>query len=295
MQMKRKKFWIVFGVVCAVIVVLCIVIALVFRLRTVDVEFRSRVVEGETNLSAGVQDQVEGYFEDGKNLLFYNVDSTIAEIERDIPYIKVEQVIRYFPSTLRVYISERLPRYRVQDSDNSNSWYILDVGFKVLDKVTTEEITTKVVSGNSNYYEKTIEISPDSLKIESYVGEFVTDHDSEKNNLSEVVRGIYGDTQDISSVLSISFERNQSGVLTFELTMKNSGNESESGGKIIVSGTNSLANKVFYGIDCYNEYVLKNAEIDQTSAVIEVVEDNGRYEAYLTTAGGDSELVDEEE
>ena len=36
--MKRKKFWIVFGSCCLSVVLLCTVFALVFRLKTVDIE-----------------------------------------------------------------------------------------------------------------------------------------------------------------------------------------------------------------------------------------------------------------
>lgn len=285
--MKRKKFWIGFSITIAVVLVLIIVGALVFKVKTVDVEFRSRVNQNETNLSAGIQAQVENYFKKGKNILFYNTDSDVLEVERNIPYVKVEQVIKYFPNNLRVYISERIPRFRVQDSNSENSWYILDIDFKVLDKVTTDELTSKVVSGNSNYYDKTIEIDPEYLKIESYIGEFVTGLDAQKNDLAEIVKGIYGDTKDISTVLKIS---KNSESQNFELTMKNSGNDSEVGGKILIVGTNNLKEMVFVGIDCYNEYVLKNAEIDQTTVTIRVEQSGNKYKVFLVTPDSEEEI-----
>ena len=47
---KRRKFLIIFGSVCLSIIVLCFIFVLVFRLKTVDIEFRSR--EENTNLAA---------------------------------------------------------------------------------------------------------------------------------------------------------------------------------------------------------------------------------------------------
>ena len=157
--MKRKKLWIIFGSVIASVVVLCVIFALVFRLKTVDIEFRTRVAQANTNLGEDVQTKVleSGEFEFGKNILFMNFDENIKKIEKSNPYVKVEQVIRSFPNIVRVYISERIPKYRIKDSSEAK-WYILDTEFKILDKIDEASLKTEKVNGNSNFYDQTMKL-----------------------------------------------------------------------------------------------------------------------------------------
>ena len=136
MEKRRKKILVIFSVIGLSLILLSVIFALMFRLKTVDIEFRSRVVN--TNLPAEIQEKVfeTGEFSVGKNIVFMNFDNNIAKIEKSNPFVKVEQIIRRFPNKVTIYISERVPKYRVkEDSKQTNNWYILDEDFKILDKV----------------------------------------------------------------------------------------------------------------------------------------------------------------
>ena len=260
--------WITLSIVCASIIIVCIVLSLVFKLKTVDIEFRTRVVQAETNLPAGIKDRVleSGDFDYSKNTLFANFDKNIEKIEKENPYVKVEQVIRYFPNKVKVFISERLPRYRVQDAEDTNRWYILDSEFKVLDKVTTEEVKTKLIcSGSSTYYNKTVEIDAASLKVSSHIGEFIKNSKVMKNML-EITKGIYGRTEDVAVAKSISFDKNNN----FVITLKNSASATDDGCKIQVSELTDLRMRVFAAVDLYMDTIEADPTVDLLSAVITV-------------------------
>ncbi len=278
--MKRKKFLIIFGSVCLGIVVLCAVFALVFRLKTVDIEFRSRVVEDKTNLSSDTPTKVleTGEFDFGKNILFMSFDDNIAKIEKSNPYIKVEQIVRHFPNVLRVYISERVPKYRVKDASETNKWYILDNEFKILDKVNTEELIIKKVNGNSNYQDQTIEVTPETLTLTSaIVGEFI--EDNIKTYLSNITAGIYGKSQDFTIVKSIEYsEVNHK----FTITMRNTSLANDEGCKIELSGIDELYEKALAGAVCFvNGQNIDNVSqrIENTPSVLIKIEknDDGYY------------------
>lgn len=238
--MKRKKFWIIFGSVCLSVVFLCVIFAFVFRLKTVDVEFRAKAEN--TNLEEGILDKVKdtGEFDFGGNIVFMNFEKNIQKIEKSNPFIKVEQVVRHFPNIVRVYISERIPRYRVKDSNETSiSWYILDEDFKILDKVSDAELSTKIVCKDSNYFIQTTEITKETLTFTSkIIGEFV---DEElKTYLYEITTGIYGKTKDTTVIRSIDY----SGVTkTFTLTMRNESYADQHGCNIVISGTDDVYKK----------------------------------------------------
>ena len=249
--MKRKKFWIVFGSCCLGLIVLCTIFALVFRLKTVDIEIRSRIDQEDTNLESNIKETVlnSGEFDFGKNIIFMSFDDNIAKIEKSNPYVKVEEVIRHFPNIVRIYISEREPRYRVKDSE-SESWYILDIDFKILDKVSNADLKEKVVSGDSCYYDQTIEIAKETLTLKGIVGEFVDDAEEIRNYLTDITTGVYGKTKDITAVRKIEYTEADK---TFTITMRNAGNSEQYGCKIKVVGTSKLYEKVLKGVVVFIE------------------------------------------
>ena len=268
---------IIFGSVCLSIIVLCFIFVLVFRLKTVDIEFRSR--EEKTNLAAETPTRVleTGEFDFGKNILFMNFDDNIAKIEKSNPFVKVEQVIRHFPNTVRVYISERQPRYRVQDEIETNKWYILDSEFKVLDKVNEEELLTKKVCGESNYYSQTIEITKTTLTFKTaIVGEFARVDISAY--LSDIVSGIYGKTKDHTQIRSIDYSEIAG---KFTLVMRNTGLENQEGCKIVLEGTDDLYQKSLAGAVVYVDgQVVENVtqRIENTPDVtVEILKNDDGY------------------
>ena len=280
--MKRKKLWIIFGSVIASVVVLCVIFALVFRLKTVDIEFRTRVAQANTNLGEDVQTKVleSGEFEFGKNILFMNFDENIKKIEKSNPYVKVEQVIRSFPNIVRVYISERIPKYRIKDSSEAK-WYILDTEFKILDKIDEASLKTEKVNGNSNFYDQTIEITTTTLTLPScYIGDFVESNII--SYLSDITSGIYGKTKDFTVVKSI--EINQA-AQSFLLTMRNTSLEDQKGCKIDISGYEDLYKKALAAAVCFNDgQIVDNASNRFENIPETLIQVNKNDEGYYCLA-----------
>lgn len=288
--MKRKKFWIVFSSCLLGLIGLCVIFAVVFRLKTVDVVIRSRKVPESTNLEAGIQQRVleTGEFDIGKNILFMNFDENIEKIEKSNPFVKVEQVIRHFPNNVRIYISEREPKYRVKDSSTlTENWYIMDEDFKILDKVTEGELTTKQVCGNSNYFDQTIEITKETLTLTSaIIGEFASDELSV--HLAEIVRGVYGKTTDHTVVRMIDYNKTSD---KFVITMRNVSYADAKGCKLVVNGKNGLYEKTLKGTVAFINGQEKNDEdrIENIPDEIIEVKVDATGKVYVVNPNGKTE------
>ncbi len=208
--MKRKKFWII--LISAILGLGVVVFGLYFstKLSTVNVEFRSRLDQSETRLASGVLDVVKdsAEFDYKDSVLFINTQKHIDKIEKSNPYVKVQQVIRKFPNKIYVYISERVPKYRIQDETDADIWYILDEDFKVVEKLGAETLQSQKLD------EKTVEI--EYLTQNVSVGEFLAS-EAERTKLNTILSGVYGRTKDYFVVRSINF---LSATNMFELTMR---------------------------------------------------------------------------
>lgn len=275
MDMKRKKFLIIFGSVCLGIIVLCAVFAILFRLKTVNVEIRSRAIN--TNLPAEIQNRVyeTGEFAVGKNIVFMNFDDNIEKIEKSNPYVKVEQIIRRFPNKVTIYISERIPKYRVKaDLTETNYWYILDEDFKILDKVTEGELNSKQVSGDLNYFKLTTEITETTLTLDAssaVIGGFVAEATEIKTLANKILAGAYAKTTDNTVIRSVNYSKTSG---TFEIKLRNSALENEIGCKIVITGADNVYEKVLAGMVVYNE----GNEENVPEVTITISQDaNGKY------------------
>jgi len=236
---KRKKVWIVLLSVVFGLFVLIAGTYFTTKLRTVNIEFRTRLSEAETRLPSGILDTVKdsAEFDYKDSVLFMDVESSISKIEKSNPYVKVTDVRRKFPNKLTVYISERIPKFRIVDGDDSDSWIILDEDFKVLEKITNAELL------NQELDEKTVEIKYFSEKIE--VGEFLP-MGVERDNLNAILTGVYGRTKDYFAVRSIDYSSDTN---TFYITMrmsveKEDGTIEYQGGCVIeIEGDNDLSER----------------------------------------------------
>lgn len=275
--MKKKKTLIVLSIVCLSLILLGVVFSLVFKLKTVDVEIRSRLVQNETLLGENIQEKVlkDGKFDYNKNVVFMNLNKNVENIEKENAFVKVEQVIRYFPNTVRVCISERIPRFRVRDTKVEDRWYILDEEFKVLDIVDNEEIELGITKYNGNtvvYFNKTIEISPSSFTITASVGEFVNG-EVLKDYFNAITSGIVGYAKDISIVKSVKIigsiddAKNNTGDFKFEILMKNG---TDDGGVILIDGADDLVTRTYHGVHCYIAEIKNDTTIDATTAKVKV-------------------------
>ena len=178
-------------------------------------------------------------------------------------------MIRHFPNVARVYISERIPKFRIRDEENEDKWYILDADFKVVDVVTGDVKAQNY--GESSYYEKTIEITPDSITISSYIGAFLKD-DVDKNFMNTIASGVKSRVGSTSIVKSVKIESANN--YTFTLTMKNSGINDDNGCEIVIVGKKNLEKKVLAGISCFCETTENMETFDLSGKVITIQEVN---------------------
>lgn len=210
--MKKKKLWIILTSV--VLSIVCIFGGLYFttKLSNVSVELRSRLSETESRLPANITDIVKdsAEFNYKDSVLIMNTKKNIDKIEKMNPYVKVNQVIRKFPNKLYVYISERIPKYRIEDSENAGNWLILDEDFKILQRIENEDMIAEGLD------DKTVNLEFISSKLNP--GSFL-DLSTEKTNLNEILTGVYGRTRDYFAVRSIDYLNEDN---TFYLTMRTS-------------------------------------------------------------------------
>ena len=275
MQKSRKKFWIVFTSVIASLVLVGLVCGLATRLKTVTVEFRARASTQYTMLEDGVLDRVAktGEFNTKKSLLFMNFKDNIDKIEKSNPYIKVEQVVRHFPNIVKVYVSERIPRYRVADKDDSTKWYILDVDFKVIDVVTggEESVKDQNYGRASSFYDMTVKIESEDFEISTHVGSFVTNN-ALKQQLNSISSGVIVALGDIKLAKSIELSGEK-----FIITMKNSGINNDDGCQIELEGVEDLAVKAKAGALAYANATDSTTPVDLSGKIITISKDNGSY------------------
>ena len=272
MQMKRKKFWIWF---CSVVLSIAMLFTGVFfltRLSSVSVLFRFRLSEQETRIGEGAYERIEssGEFDYGKCLLFASFEENIANIEKANPYIKVEQILRKFPNKLNVYVSERVPRFRVKDKEIANKWYILDADFKVLDVIDDIE--------NSEFKNETAEVK--YITVSAHVGDFLN-FKEDTSSLSEILSGVYGRTKDYSVIESIDFNKTSN---TFFISMKTNKDGDYSAGCVMqIEGKTNLKDKVFVATCCYaKDDIENNSSIDLSQKVTIIVSgENGDYTAKM--------------
>ncbi len=275
MKKSRKKFWIVFTSVVLSVALVMLVFGLATRLKTITVEFRTRASADYTMLDDGITEKVisTGEFNKKKSLLFTDFDKHIANIEKANPYIKVEQVIRHFPNVVKVYISERIPKYRVRDTEDFNKWYILDADFKVLDMVTGGEkaVDSQNYGRRSSFYDVTTMVAPETLTISAYIGEFV-ESDELLANLNTIRNGITQVLGDVSSrVKSIKVDDGK-----FLLTMKNSGINDDNGCEILLEGSDNLERKAQAGALAFSN-ATSRGEVDLSGKIITISYENNDY------------------
>lgn len=267
MQKKRKILWICVAWACAILVFIGFMIHFMFRLKNVDVEFQSRLAQSETRLDAGIQSKVRDYFISKDNIILKNFDDTINRVESENPYIKINQVIKVFPNTVRVYISERIPKFKVKNANNSLEWLVLDEDFKVLSVVSENE--------ESKQLDKFIEISTNNLIASNSAGEFISPSDICKQFVNQIAAGIYGVSEDFSIVKSIEY-KNLNDQYIFNLRMKNKVVEDENGCLITIKGDDRLIDKTFAGVKVFEDSLSDGTFTNNKDSVITVYYDDER-------------------
>lgn len=271
--MKRKKLWIILASVVFGIFVLSLGVHFITKLSVVSVELRTRLDKDETRLETGILDKVkkDGEFNYHKSVLFINTDKNIEKIEKENPYVKVTQVVRKFPNKIHIYISERVPRYRIKDSAYNNLWYILDDEFKVLETVLEDVLET------DNFNETTIKI--ENIEITSKESGDFLETNAKLNMLNEIMAGVYGASKEYLVVRSIGYNETSD---TYLLKMRRSDlQEDYSGCEIQIVGSTNLKEKVFKATHVYkykatSEFIEDDAfaEINIDNSII-ISDNNG--------------------
>ena len=267
--MKRKKLWII--LVSVMVGILAVFTGGYFltKLSTVSVEFRTRL-GSETRLEEGILDRVKesGDFDYSASVLFLDAKENIDNIEKKHPYVKVEQVIRKFPNKLCIYISERIPKYRVKDDDLLNAWYILDDEFKVLDCVTEEDDLELFLNN-------TVEIQ--YMKVNSSEGEFL-ESNSEFAKLNSIMSGVYGKTKDYFAITSINYSKESD---TYYLSTKSSSFEYEDSCELQIVGSSNLTEKAFKVTTVFVEKNFDGMDIDLTKKNVIICDNDGCHIEYV--------------
>ncbi len=269
MQEKRKKFWIIFSAVIASVLVVMLGFGMLTNLKTVSVEFRQRLPQGESRLDENILTKLEkdGEFEYGKGLLFANVKQSAEKIEKKNPFVKVEQVLRDFPNTAKVYVSERVP---VCYAKRGSHYLVLDKEFKVLDKFDANADGTAYLEQNylKGIYQTNMAVSG-SLE----AGDFVTDAENMalyKDIHSGIVGAQEGSYSNVKQLNIVSGSVN--------IVMKKHGVSFDDGIKIELDGTDDLMLKTFVALEFYET-------IDQTMTAqtikLQKSNDANKYKAYI--------------
>ena len=241
MQIKRKKFWIAFSVIVLCAMVFSIVMSLVTRLKTVTVAFRSTLSAEQTHLNPDVLEKVknDGEFSYGKILTTMSFNENIKNIEKKNSFVKVEQIVRYFPNRACVFISERITKYRVQAKNNPEKYYILDEEFKVLDIVDAGD-------GLNEYLDITTEILPSTFTVETAFeeGDFIREYEL-MGVMKDIMSGVYGAIEGYYFIENINLPTKES--LDFEIR----GTQV----KVHIPTLDMLKENVALAIQCYKEDV----------------------------------------
>ena len=169
--------------------------------------------------------------------MFMNTKKSIEKIEKANPYVKVTQVIRKFPNKICVYISERIPKYRIEDLENEDTWLILDEDFKILQRVENSDLSALGLD------DKTVNLEFINSKLDP--GMFLKKSSTQKY-MNEILAGVYGRTKDYFAVRSINYSAEDN---MFYITMRTSiegedGVINYSAGCVIqIEGTENLKTK----------------------------------------------------
>ena len=86
MQKKRIKFWIIFGCIFVSIPLICIVLSMSMKLKTVNVEFRSKLSE-HTMLTDDIQSNIKNYFTLGESVALLNTEPIENKIAAKVLFV----------------------------------------------------------------------------------------------------------------------------------------------------------------------------------------------------------------
>lgn len=143
-----KKKIVTLSIVLVFVIALLITAIFLFRVKSVDIANASEFVIIDDSQLELINKKVSDY--EGKNILFLKSSELKNDIEKVVPYARVENVAREFPNVIVVSISERVELFALPGTWNGrDGYYILDRDLKVL-KHQTGYVDSYVNNGVNN-------------------------------------------------------------------------------------------------------------------------------------------------
>ena len=124
---KKKKRLIIFSCLVGTLIILVLLSSAIFKIKSVSVEYRTTLTTLSVQELNTMIDEADIPY--GKSIFFSSLDSSLQEMEKEYPYVKINKIERKFPNSLVVLVSERVPVVRVKSGDKT---YVLDNELKVL-------------------------------------------------------------------------------------------------------------------------------------------------------------------
>lgn len=180
----NKKRAITLSIIFGVMLMIVLIISTVFTLNTIDYQLtamfvdtnRSRLFANGSTVSSVEQKLDESAdFSKGCNLLFTKFDGNIENMEKAVPYAKIEKIVRSFPNKITVYYCEREAVALLPSENVENAYFVVDNTLKVLDYITDENTSYNLPI--INYLDIKFNAKPGqtivSKQLQSYVKTFV--------------------------------------------------------------------------------------------------------------------------
>lgn len=133
--MKNKRVLYIF-LILLIIVIIVLLSSVLFCINSATLSFTGTAIQTDTQK---IQNELNSKAFN-QNIFLINENKIISEIEKENPYIKVINIERIFPSSLKLHYTERKELYQLELNDNS--YAVLDCYGKVLR--ISESITENV-------------------------------------------------------------------------------------------------------------------------------------------------------
>lgn len=221
MKTKNKRLLIIFTTFC-LIVFLSIFSSQLFKLRSVEINFydenKIKVNNITTNAVFNTKQKIEevlssASFDYGNFVFLINKNNYAPALERNNPYLKLQNIQIKFPNKLVVNASERKPRFYIKSYGNI---YLLDNEFKLLEILPEEEL----ILNNNQILQTLLQISVqtpqggfldffrffDVLPTVYEAGQNLAENNTVLNSLLPLWEILYNYTKNMSHINSAIFD-----------------------------------------------------------------------------------------
>lgn len=140
----NKRMIVIFSIL-AVFVLSLLIVGSIFTIKTIQVEY---VYTHPQDVTTSDSDIINGSKALGSNILFANENNIKTNVETSNPYCKVINVERFFPSSVTLYIKQRIAVAGIRVQDTSSILLIDDEGV-ALEVIDEESIAVNIVEGLS--------------------------------------------------------------------------------------------------------------------------------------------------